>query len=117
MSEVKKDLSKSHFSFGNEATNYKSEVRSEFVDKSKQNYSKDNINNGKELRKHNYILGEDMPDYLSQAKITYTGKSNEKLEKISDEKKKDLHKNHYKFGYSNDNMNMTSQLKYFQKVI
>ena len=102
MSDVKRDLAKSHFSLGNEDTIYKSEVMSEFIDKSKQNFNNENNNNGKDLRKQNLIVGDDKPDYLSQTKITYTKKELENVAKISDEKRKDLQKNHYKFGYSND---------------
>lgn len=105
ISDLKKDLGKSHFSLGNEETAYKSENMTEFVDKSKIGANKDNKNKGKELRRHNYILGEDIPDYISQNKLTYTNKELLNDRKALEDNKKDLQANHYRFGYNSDSFN------------
>jgi len=116
IADLQKDLGKSHFSLGNEETKYKSENRTEFVDKSKMGVHKDNVNKGKELRRHNYILGEDIPDYLSQSKVTYTNKQLENNRKALEDNKKDLQTNHYKFGYNNESF-LNLARNNFAKVI
>lgn len=102
IADLQKELGKSHFSLGNDDTKYKSESRTEFVDKSMIGVHKDNVNKGKEHRRHNYLLGDDVPDYISQTKLTFTDKQLENNRKALEDNKKHLQANHYKFGYNNE---------------
>jgi hypothetical protein len=129
--DVKNDLRKSHFIFGNSEPNYTTMSKSEFYNKSNIQttnpfYSGANAKSiEKALRSHNYILGNDKPEYKSETGAKYispieqlSSNNNSQFTKIQPEKKistYELQKSHYVFGNNSDPWITTQQMCYNPK--
>jgi hypothetical protein len=117
-SNVKNDLRKSHFIFGNFEPNFKTISQGEFYDKSKSlNSAKtDGKTIEKQLREHSYVLGNQKPDYKSETHSKFmtpsmTGRPQQIISAY------DLQKSHHVFGNFENPWTTTSQGNYSSKEI
>jgi hypothetical protein len=114
---VKNDLRKSHFIFGNSDPNFNTMSRTEYYNKTdlkdKNAISSKSIE--KQLRNHNYVLGNDVPDYKSEAHANYIAPVGSHLRNENKISTHELQKSHYMFGNNSDPWATTSQASFYPK--
>ena len=117
---VKNELRKSHFIFGNNEPNYNTTSNQTYYDKTKifnaQNVDFHGVERG--LRKHNYVLGDDKPDYQSETqdkfKIPAVNPNDLVGQKVSTAQ---LQQSHHVFGNCSDPWVTTQQVSFGPKKV